>query len=138
MTLYHSNYGISMKNGLPVLQLFYEDFVRDKTVTLAVLFAFLKLFLKNEMPSVSDAVLCALRDSKSDSLNKIHRSGYDNLDGLLRNDHSYHASTKQICKHLDPYWNNHKWGDCADGLFQKERSNVMETLPVLNVAEKMC
>ena len=132
-----SNYEIYFKEGIPVLQLFYEDFLIDKTKTLAALFVFLKIFLKDKMPSISESVICALRHTKSEE--RQHRSGYKKaqLDGLLRHDNKYHRGTKKLCESLFPYWNEKKWGKCSDGLFQKERNDI-QVLPVLDIPLKSC
>lgn len=104
-----------MKNGkgFPVLTLFYEDFRRDFVGALASLFAFLKLHLGPQNPTVYESIVCSLR--KQRSFQRVKRNA-DQQNPFL-------DMAAELCESFAFVWNEDKWGPCL-GRLQRERADV--------------
>jgi hypothetical protein len=110
---------------IPVLVMFYEDFVRDFEASITVLFTFLKQRLGEAMPSVTDAVACAMAGRDREAA--LHRSSEKK--GHLAPHNPYHdpkgsvgqGIIDQWCRTFDDYWYEAKWGRCQDAKLQVER-----------------
>uniref|UniRef100_A0A7S2S6F6 Uncharacterized protein n=1 Tax=Mucochytrium quahogii TaxID=96639 RepID=A0A7S2S6F6_9STRA len=109
-------------NGKPTFSLFYEDLSRDLQSALLHLFAALKYFYRNQMPSVYEATACALHSLKVTE--KFHRKAttpklFENRPDIV----------EPLCRKFRTYWNVHKWGEC-DGTLQKHRTDVTKIQPI--------
>mmetsp|Transcript_3594 Transcript_3594/g.5201 ORF Transcript_3594/g.5201 Transcript_3594/m.5201 type:complete len:516 (+) Transcript_3594:285-1832(+) len=108
-------------NGKPTFSLFYEDLSRDLQSALLHLFAALKYFYRNQMPSVYEATACTLHSLKV--AEKFHRKA--ETPRVFENK----ATTGPICENLRAYWNVGKWGNCT-GVLQKHRTDVTKIQPI--------
>uniref|UniRef100_A0A7S2S6H7 Uncharacterized protein n=1 Tax=Mucochytrium quahogii TaxID=96639 RepID=A0A7S2S6H7_9STRA len=105
----------------PTFSIFYEDFIRDIQNALLHLFAVLKYFYRNQMPSVYEATACTLHSLKV--AEKFHRKA--ETPRVFENK----ATTGPICENLRAYWNVGKWGNCT-GVLQKHRTDVTKIQPI--------
>lgn len=107
--------------GLPVVTMWYEDFRRakDKREWLAYLFAFIKALNPDDdqLPSVADAVRCALSSSSTERVRRKHVHGDPNI--FQNRSGTASVLGRQLCeKEWGTLWNTQKWGDCLRGDLQ--------------------
>uniref|UniRef100_A0A7S2RQN1 Sulfotransferase domain-containing protein n=1 Tax=Mucochytrium quahogii TaxID=96639 RepID=A0A7S2RQN1_9STRA len=108
-------------NNMPAFTFVYEDLVNNLEESLLHLFAVLKYFYRNRMPSVYEATTCALRDIKIGE--KFHRKA--NTPVVFANNKTL---SNTLCERYSEFWNTHKWGKC-DGTLQKHRTDNVRTPP---------
>jgi hypothetical protein len=113
---------IQANRSIPILVLFYEDFVHNLGETSLRMFSFLKQKLGNAMPSIDTSVLCALQDqkhaTKEQRKHDIVYNPYKDPNGKLANNTLF---AEKFCALVEGYWYNEKWGDCKSALLQIER-----------------
>jgi hypothetical protein len=104
---------------VPTLVLFYEDFVADFDTTVRVLFEYLKQRFGDIMPSVDDAVLCAIHAKKMEQA--MHRpkkedkwNAYTEPGGIPQTSGNLNAT----CRIAKECWYEEKWGKCDLALKQ--------------------
>ncbi|KAH9256281.1 hypothetical protein BASA81_005502 [Batrachochytrium salamandrivorans] len=109
---------------IPVLVLFYEDFVRHLVVTTHRLVSFIKLQMGKRMAlSAWDALVCTLTKGKrlQTKEKRHHRADEYNV---YRDDTNLVAELELVskaCKLWSPHWFNDVWGDCQLPLPQTQR-----------------
>mmetsp|Transcript_27632 Transcript_27632/g.44160 ORF Transcript_27632/g.44160 Transcript_27632/m.44160 type:complete len:465 (+) Transcript_27632:364-1758(+) len=124
-----STFHLKVVRGKPVFTIFYEDLIRNLQETLLYLFSILKYFYRNQMPSVYEATVCALRDKKA--AEKFHRAKTTQV--VYANNVTV---VKVLCDQFKPFWNVAKWGKCT-GTLQKHRTDVTNTPPI-ELPEEVC
>ncbi|KAH9258549.1 hypothetical protein BASA81_003051 [Batrachochytrium salamandrivorans] len=105
------------KHQVPVLVLFYEDFVRNIVVTSERLFRFLKQQLGKEMPtSAIEAMLCTVThgQEKQTKEKRQHRKNEYNIYFDKVHPIGKQGLVKQACEKWAPYWFEDVWGKCED------------------------
>ena len=110
--------------AIPVLTMFYEDFVRDPTQATAYLYAFLKFQYGSLVPSVKDSVLCAAANAKREE--KFHRKHTAPI-GTPMYSWKRNVTTAfgdAMCGKVEGLWNAHKWGSCEGKLLKN--TNILK------------
>jgi len=111
------------QHPIPVLVLFYEDFVRDFEATARVLFRFLKARLGDAMPTVDDAVACAVAGQRRESSAQRSKKhpGRARYNPWQEQTEKFTADVIATwCAQFAPYWTS-KWGRCEDAALQVDR-----------------
>lgn len=120
---------------IPVLTLFYEDFVADFEGTSRILLTFLKGLLKDAMPTIEDAVQCALLARQQEQA--MHRKSdlgdynpyIDPSGSILKN-----GVLEESCRVFESCWFEEKWGRCEDA----RRSFEKKVTPARRFSGRTC
>lgn len=124
------------KQPIPVLTMFYEDFVTNPTSATAFLYAFLKLQYGELVPPVKDSVICAAANAKREEVfHRHHKSPV----GTPMYDWKTNSTTKYgktMCEKVVNLWNVHKWGECDGRLLQNKHALEKKT-PFVPGVEKL-
>ena len=114
---------------IPVLVMFYEDFVRDFEGSVRVLMTFIKQKLGDAMPSLEDAITCALLGEERElSEHRIHRGSLNPFVDPA----SAVSKSKMVpkwCGRLAEYFYVDKWGPCDAGVTQRDRVKDLVVRP---------
>lgn len=89
---------------------FYEDVLQHQLESLENMFSFLKLKLREVMPSVPQSTKCAIESDKKVGLNTLRVRNKTQLFAMKVNENL----VKEACKLWKPYWFEKKWGKCMD------------------------
>lgn len=117
---------------LPTLVLFYEDFIADFEGTLRILFEFLKTRLGNAMPSVDDAVKCAIYEKQREK--RMYRKRKSPWNPFTDEHGTVHLSLPGFCEAARECWYEHKFGPCMNAVLEVPRRKVASTV----VSDKKC
>ena len=120
---------------VPVLVLFYEDFVRDFADASRQLFGFLKERLGDAMPSVDDAVACAVYGRSRELAAKRHSTSRRPYNPWQ--DRRVRVHTARYCDRFAPFWVERKWGVCAEARLQVERNVTVRAPPVFTSCTRL-
>jgi len=122
-----SDFPSKRNQTIPVLVLFYEDFVRNFVETSRRMFDFLRSrALGRTMPSPETSVVCALYHFDSQTTNKRtqprkHYNPYtDPLGGVATR-----GLVRAFCDEIKDFWFADKWGDCYSAPLQSCRDAVI-------------
>jgi len=107
--------------AVPVLVMFYEDFVRDFEEACRALFTFLKTRLGNAMPAVEDAVACAVAGHEREQQALRARPAPYNPYKDSKANGIGQGMIDKWCTEFEKYWHPAKWGMCNAATLQVER-----------------
>ena len=142
--IFPSNHEHSMDHAknktVPVLVMFYEDFIYNFAEATTRLFSFLRdNVLGKAMPPVEVSVMCALMNHEKETRYKRERTGMsgkkpynpynDPAGGIAKR-----GLVKLFCDEIQDYWFSEKWGDCYQALLQSTRTTPQPS-PVLPTAK---
>jgi len=128
----------SMRNvSVPVLTVFYEDFVLDFEGTSRIMFTFMKEFLKGAMPSVDDAVDCAILAKREEE--RMHRkkksvrtfNPYTDPSTVV----AQRGTLNKSCHIFRECWVEDKFGRCEDAVVQ---TSTTRTKPSSEFKNEVC
>ncbi|KAH9258550.1 hypothetical protein BASA81_003052 [Batrachochytrium salamandrivorans] len=130
VTSYEFTKKMAYGKPVPVLVLFYEDFVRNLVVTSERLFRFLKQEMGKQMPTTAlEAVACTVTQGreKQNKEKRVHQPDEYNVyaDGefsILKRKLDRYA-----CKLWAPYWFEEIWGPCLQPVPQVTRLPISST-----------
>jgi len=110
---------VNFGKGLLVLTLFYEDIQNNFVETLGYLLAFTKYFHRDLMPSVSEALMCALHATNEGAKRSSSKSYQFNPFTVQRD---------WFCDLFETTWNVNKWGSC-NAEYQPRKPRLLMKTP---------
>ncbi|KAH9253158.1 hypothetical protein BASA81_008840 [Batrachochytrium salamandrivorans] len=123
--------GLIRKRHIPVLVMFYEDFIRHYLAASHRMFEFLKHRLGETMPtSAIEAVVCSITKGKKKQV-KEKREHKENKYDVYTNSSSDVVKlglVRKACEQWKPYWFGDVWGECL-----KATTSQLTRLPISRV-----
>lgn len=112
------------KKKIPVLIMFYEDFIRHSVEANFRLFSFIKLQMQKKMPTTAwEATVCALTAANKlhAKERRIHAKDEYNIYFDLNSTFVRNNSIPRACEQMSRYWFPQVWGACNDPTPQVSR-----------------
>lgn len=113
--------GVLKDQPVPVLVVFFEDFVRNFEETSNRVLSFLKIYHNEAVPDPEVATICALEKKQLEASAK--RSNHEKFNPYLKP--KLEQKLEAFCESIKSFWYVEKWGDCKEAPLQSYREDVL-------------
>ena len=130
-TLNRGIFGASTNRTVPIVVLFYEDFIRNFEESSRRMFGFMKERLGGTIPTVENSVICAVRNHQEELVSHRHNKHKDYNTYHDKKGLGATQMVQRFCKNAEPYWYEEMWGNCESAIAQSLRGIPIVAPPQL-------